>query len=75
MLPHLKALVKHITKLRKASLEACHCVNEFILWQIHPPKQRENVAFEYPRFADPSHNSSYGKNPKLYSLFEFSFLL
>jgi hypothetical protein len=28
MVPHLKALVKRVAKLRQAGLEACHCVEE-----------------------------------------------
>jgi hypothetical protein len=31
MMPHLRALVKRVTKLRNAGLEVCHCIEEFIL--------------------------------------------
>jgi hypothetical protein len=34
MSPRLKALVKRVTELREAGLEACHCAEEFILWWI-----------------------------------------
>jgi hypothetical protein len=32
----LSALVKHVAELREAGLKACHCIEEFYLWRIHP---------------------------------------
>jgi hypothetical protein len=33
---HLSALVKHVAELHEAGLKACHCIEEFYLWWIHP---------------------------------------
>jgi hypothetical protein len=32
MTDRLSTLVKHVVELRKAGLEACHCIEEFHLW-------------------------------------------
>jgi hypothetical protein len=32
MTGRLAALIKRVAKLRQASLEVCHCVEEFYLW-------------------------------------------
>jgi hypothetical protein len=44
----LKALIKWVTELRWAGLEACHYDEEFILQWIHPLGRRERLAFECP---------------------------
>jgi hypothetical protein len=52
MTPHLKALVKRVTELCQAGLEACHCAEEFTLWWIRPLGHREKLAFKCPRLAN-----------------------
>jgi hypothetical protein len=59
--PRLKALVNLMAELHRARLEACHCIKEFILRRIRPLGRKEKMAFECPRFADPSRNPSSGK--------------
>jgi hypothetical protein len=51
---HLKALVKRVIELHEARLKACHCDKEFTLQWIRPLGRREKLAFECPRFADPT---------------------
>jgi hypothetical protein len=75
MTPCLKALVNCVIELHKASPEAYHYAEEFILWWIRLLGQRERMAFECPRFANPSRNPSSSKNSELYSCFLFSSLL
>jgi hypothetical protein len=58
MTDRLAALVKCITELCQARLEACHCVEEFHVRQIRPLDRRKTLAFECPRMADPSHDPS-----------------
>jgi hypothetical protein len=36
MTPHLAALVKRVSELRQAGLQACHCAEEFTLQWIRP---------------------------------------
>jgi hypothetical protein len=54
MTDRLATLVKHITELCQAGLEACHCVEKFHLRSIHPLDRRMTLAFKCPRMADPS---------------------
>jgi hypothetical protein len=54
MTPCLKALVKRVTELCQAELEACHCIEEFTLWWFRPIDCREKLAFECPWLADPN---------------------
>jgi hypothetical protein len=63
----LAALVRRITELRQAGLEACHCAEEFYLWRIRPLDRRKTLAFESPRLADPS------RDPLPGNIFIFSF--
>jgi hypothetical protein len=44
----LKALVKLVTELHRAELEACHYTEEFILWRIHPLGHKEKLAIKCP---------------------------
>jgi hypothetical protein len=44
----LKALVKLVTELHRAELEACHYIEEFILWRIHPLSHKEKLAIKCP---------------------------
>jgi hypothetical protein len=60
MTDRLAALVKRITELRHAGLEACHYVKEFHLRWIHPLCHQKTLAFECPRMADPSCDPSRG---------------
>jgi hypothetical protein len=60
MTDHLATLVKCITEMRQAGLEACHCVEEFHLRQILPLGRWKTLAFECPRMADPSRDPSEG---------------
>jgi hypothetical protein len=57
MTDRLAVLTKHVAELRQADLEACHYVEEFYVWRIHPPPlgRRKILAFECLRMADPSH--------------------
>jgi hypothetical protein len=48
MTDRLATLTKRITKLRQASLEACHCIEEFYLWWIRPLGRRKILALECP---------------------------
>jgi hypothetical protein len=48
MTDHLATLVKRITEMRQAGLEACHCVEEFHLRQILPLGRWKTLAFECP---------------------------
>jgi hypothetical protein len=48
MFDRLAALTKRVVELRQASLEACHCVEEFYLWWICPLGRRKKLAFECP---------------------------
>jgi hypothetical protein len=52
---HLSALVKRVAELCEARLKACHCVEEFHLWQSRALGRQEKLAFECPRLNDPSH--------------------
>jgi hypothetical protein len=61
MTPHLQALVDQVTKLRQASLQACHCAEEFTLRRIHPLNHREKLAYERPWLADPTHEPAAAK--------------
>jgi hypothetical protein len=63
----LAALVRRVTELRQAGLEACHCTEEFYLWRIRPLDHRKTLAFESPWLADPSHDPLPG------NIFIFSF--
>jgi hypothetical protein len=60
MTDRLAALIKRVAKLCQAGLEACHYVEEFFLWRIHPLGHRKTLAFECPRMADPSRDPSEG---------------
>jgi hypothetical protein len=75
MMPRLEALAKHMAAIHEAGLEAHHCTEEFILWWICPLGQREKLAFECPRFADPTCNHSSCKNSTLSLFLQFSLLL
>jgi hypothetical protein len=59
---HLSALDNRMVILHEAGLRVCHCVEEFHLHQIHPLGRREKLAFECPRFSDPSHEPAEGKS-------------
>jgi hypothetical protein len=48
MTDRLAALTKRIAELLQASLEACHCIEEFYLQWIRPLDSRKILAFEYP---------------------------
>jgi hypothetical protein len=54
MTDRLAALVKRVTELRQAGLEACHCAEEFYLRWIRPLGRRKTLAFESPRLANPT---------------------
>jgi hypothetical protein len=49
----LSALFKCVAELCEAELKACHYIEEFHLWQIHPLDRREKLAFECPQLTDP----------------------
>jgi hypothetical protein len=49
MTDRLATLVRRVTELRQARLEACHCAEEFYLRWIHPLGHRKTLAFESPR--------------------------
>jgi hypothetical protein len=66
-MPRLKAMIKRVTKLRRAGLMACHYTKEFILRWIRPLGQWEKLTFECLQFADPTRNPSPGKNHYFYS--------
>jgi hypothetical protein len=61
MTPCLSALVKRVAKLRATGLQACHCTDEFTLWQICPLVHRERLAYDCPWLADLSHKPVAGK--------------
>jgi hypothetical protein len=63
----LAALVRRVTELRQAGLEARHCSEEFYLRRIRPLGCRKTLSFKSPRLADPSHNPLPG------NIFIFSF--
>jgi hypothetical protein len=67
MIDRLAALVRRVTELRQAGLEACHCTEEFYLRRIHPLGRRKTLAFESPQLADPS------RDPLPDNIFIFSF--
>jgi hypothetical protein len=67
MTDRLAALVRRVTELRQAGLEACHCAENFYLRRIRPLGHRKTLAFESPRLADPSRDPLPGK------IFIFSF--
>jgi hypothetical protein len=46
------ALVKWVTELRTADLQACHCVEKFTLRRIHPLGYQEKLAYDYLRLVD-----------------------
>jgi hypothetical protein len=73
--PRLKALVKRVTELRRASLEVCHCIKEFIFWRIRPLGHREKLSFECSRFADRSHNPTAGRTLGLTLFINFFIVL
>jgi hypothetical protein len=54
MTPRLAALVKWVIELRDASLQACHCVEEFTLRRIRPLGRWDKLAYECTRLADPN---------------------
>jgi hypothetical protein len=60
MADRLAALTRRVAELRQADLEACHCVEEFYFWWIHPLGRRKKLAFECPRMADPYREPSEG---------------
>jgi hypothetical protein len=45
-MPRLKVMIKWVTELCQVRLEACHCVEEFILQRIRPLSHREKLASE-----------------------------
>jgi hypothetical protein len=49
MTPHLEALVKRVTELRRVGFEAGHCTKEFTFRWIRPLGRREKLAFVCPR--------------------------
>jgi hypothetical protein len=53
MTDRLATLTKRVAELCQASLEVCHCVEEFYIRQIHPLGRQKILAFECPRMADP----------------------
>jgi hypothetical protein len=59
--PRLAALAKRVTELRDVYLQACHHIEEFTLWWIHPLGHRDKPAFECPRLADPSRDPNDSK--------------
>jgi hypothetical protein len=61
MTPRLAALVNRVAEFCEAGLKACHCVEEFTLWQIRPLGGREKLAFECSRLADPNREAAAGK--------------
>jgi hypothetical protein len=67
MTDHLAALVRRVTELRQAGLEACLCAEEFYLRRIRPLGHRKTLAFESPRLTDPS------RDPLPGNIFIFSF--
>jgi hypothetical protein len=60
MTDRLAALIKRVTELHQAGLEACHCVEEFYLQRIHPLGRQKTLAFECLWMADPSRDPSEG---------------
>jgi hypothetical protein len=61
MTDRLAALVRRVTELRQAELEACHYAEEFYLRWIRPIGRWKTLAFESPRLADPSRDPLPGK--------------
>jgi hypothetical protein len=61
MTPHLEALVKRVTELRQAGLEACHYAEEFTLRWIRPIGRQENLVVECPQLNDPDYDPLAGK--------------
>jgi hypothetical protein len=56
----LAALTKRIAELHQASLEACHCIEEFYLRWIHPLGRQKTLAFKCPLMANPCREPSKG---------------
>jgi hypothetical protein len=48
MTNRLAAMTKRVAELYQDDLEACHCVEEFHLWRIHPLGRWKKLAFECP---------------------------
>jgi hypothetical protein len=61
MTPCLQALVNQVNELRKSGLQACHYAEEFTLRWIHPLSHQDNLAYECPQFADPTHEPAASK--------------
>jgi hypothetical protein len=61
MTPRLAALVKWVAELCIASLQACHYVEECMLWQIRPLGHQEKLAYDCPQLVDLSHEPAAGK--------------
>jgi hypothetical protein len=57
----LAALVKRVVELHDTGLWSCHCAKEFILRRIHPLNHLDKLAYEFPRFDDPSHDPADSK--------------
>jgi hypothetical protein len=66
MTPRLSALVKRVTELRAAGLQACYCAEEFTLWWIHPLGRWERLAYDYPQLTDSSREPAACKMLNLY---------
>jgi hypothetical protein len=67
MTDRLAALVRRVTELRQAGLEAYHRVEEFYLRRIRSLGRRKTLAFESRWLADPS------RDPLPGNMFIFSF--
>jgi hypothetical protein len=60
MTDRLATLTKRVAELRQASLEACHCVEEFYVQRIRPLGRWKIPTFECPRMVDPYREPSEG---------------
>jgi hypothetical protein len=60
MTNRLAVLIKHVTELHQAGLEACHCVKEFYFRWICPLGRQKKLAFKYLWMAVPCRDPSEG---------------
>jgi hypothetical protein len=61
MTPHLAAMIKRVTEICDAVLQACHCVKEFTLRWIRPFGRQDNLVYECSWQADPNHEPADSK--------------
>jgi hypothetical protein len=60
MTDHLVALTKCIVELHQASLEVCHCIEEFFIRRIHPLGRWKTLTLKCPQMDNPYREPSEG---------------